>query len=114
RGTCALTPVFEVALEPCCLIDEFALVSTAHPRSAAEVGQAVRRAAAEDLAIYSLGGQTMLDLGLPPTRPGIGLDVRCLTQVIDYPARDMTITVQAGITLAKLQQLLATENQRLP
>ncbi len=34
--------------------------------------------------------------------------------MIDYPARDMTVTVQAGITLAALQKLLATEKQRLP
>ena len=56
----------------------------------------------------------MLDLGLPPTRPGIAIDVTGLEQVIDYPARDMTITVQAGITMTKLQEILATENQRLP
>ena len=37
-----------------------------------------------------------------------------LNAVIDYPARDMTITVQAGITVAELQRLLAAENQRLP
>src|SRR5207253_9213768 len=41
-------------------------------------------------------------------------DLRGLAEVIDYPARDMTITVQAGITLARLQALLATEKQRLP
>jgi glycolate oxidase FAD binding subunit len=40
--------------------------------------------------------------------------MRGLDRVIDYPARDMTITVQAGITIAKLQALLATENQQLP
>jgi glycolate oxidase FAD binding subunit len=56
----------------------------------------------------------MLDLGLPPSRPGLGVDLRGLTQVIDYPARDMTITVQAGITIARLQELLRGENQRLP
>jgi glycolate oxidase FAD binding subunit len=37
-----------------------------------------------------------------------------MSKVIDYPARDMTITVQAGITVAKLNEVLATENQRLP
>jgi glycolate dehydrogenase FAD-binding subunit len=37
-----------------------------------------------------------------------------LAQVIDYPARDMTITVQAGIRVAQLQALLRGENQRLP
>jgi glycolate oxidase FAD binding subunit len=37
-----------------------------------------------------------------------------LDRVLDYPARDMTVTVQAGITLARLLELLAAENQRLP
>jgi glycolate oxidase FAD binding subunit len=34
--------------------------------------------------------------------------------VIEYPARDMTVTVEAGITVAQLQRLLAAEGQRLP
>jgi glycolate oxidase FAD binding subunit len=89
-------------------------VRVVRPHSVLELGNLVRQAAKEDQAIYPLGGQTMLDFGLPPTRPGIGIDLRCLAQAIDYPARDMTITVQAGITMAKLQDLLATENQRLP
>jgi glycolate oxidase FAD binding subunit len=42
------------------------------------------------------------------------VDTRCLDRVIDYPARDMTITIQAGMTVAALQQLLASEKQRLP
>ena len=74
----------------------------------------VRRAAAAGQALFPLGGQTMLDVGLPPARPGLGVDVRGLADVFDYPARDMTITVGAGITLASLQTLLRTENQRLP
>ncbi len=37
-----------------------------------------------------------------------------LNRVIDYPARDMTITVEAGIRIAELNRLLAAENQRLP
>jgi glycolate oxidase FAD binding subunit len=40
--------------------------------------------------------------------------MRALRQVIDYPARDMTITVEAGIPIAELQGLLAAEHQRLP
>jgi glycolate oxidase FAD binding subunit len=80
----------------------------------AELSNTVRRAVAEGQAVYPAGGQTMLGLGLPPTRPGIAVDLRGLNQVIDYPARDITITVQAGITFAELQRLLAAENQRLP
>jgi glycolate oxidase FAD binding subunit len=80
----------------------------------AELGEIIRRAGAENQAIYPLGGQTMLDFGHPPTKPGLAVDVRSLDQVIDYPARDMTVTVQAGITITRLQQLLASEKQRLP
>jgi glycolate oxidase FAD binding subunit len=97
-----------------CLIDGFGPVSISTPRSVPELADLIRRALADHQAIYPLGGQTMLDFGLPPTRCGIGFDLRRLSEVIDYPARDMTITVQAGITLVKLQELLATENQRLP
>jgi glycolate dehydrogenase FAD-binding subunit len=37
-----------------------------------------------------------------------------LNQVVDYPARDMTITVQAGVTVATLRQILTAESQQLP
>jgi glycolate oxidase FAD binding subunit len=97
-----------------CLIDDFGPLSVVRPASVAEVGEIVRRAVAEGQALYPLGGRTMLDVGLPPTRPGLGVDLRGLAQVIDYPARDMTVTVQTGIPLAQLQRLLAAENQRLP
>jgi glycolate oxidase FAD binding subunit len=97
-----------------CRIDDFGPLPVMQPQSVAEVGALVRRAAAESQALYPLGGRTMLGLGLPPARPGWAVALRSLAQVIDYPARDMTVTVQAGITLAQLQALLATENQRLP
>jgi glycolate oxidase FAD binding subunit len=97
-----------------CLIDTFSAVALYQPGTVHEVGEVVRHAAAQGHAIYPVGGGTMLHLGLPPTRPGIVLATSQLKQIIDYPARDMTITVQAGLTIAQLQALLATENQRLP
>jgi len=74
----------------------------------------VRQSAARSQAIYPVGGRTLLHLGLPPTRPGIAIDLTGLDQLIDYPARDMTITVQAGITMTRLGEILAQENQWLP
>jgi glycolate oxidase FAD binding subunit len=44
----------------------------------------------------------------------MALCTTALAGVVDYPARDMTITVRAGLTIAGLQELLAGENQRLP
>jgi len=42
------------------------------------------------------------------------LDLRGLNRVVDYPARDMTVTVEAGMLLSDLTDLLASENQQLP
>jgi glycolate oxidase FAD binding subunit len=100
--------------EPTCTIDDFGPLPVVRPTSVAELGDMVRRAAADRQALYPLGGRTMLHCGLPPTRPGMGVDVRGLAEVIEHAARDMTITVQAGITIARLQELLRSENQRLP
>jgi glycolate oxidase FAD binding subunit len=100
--------------ETSCTIDEAGPFAVVRPASVAEVGDLVRRAADQGHALFPLGGRTMLDVGLPPDRPGVGVDLRGLDAVIDYPARDMTVTVQPGITLARLEALLATERQRLP
>jgi glycolate oxidase FAD binding subunit len=97
-----------------CRIDDFGPLPVVQPRTVADIGDLVRRAVADEQAVYPIGGQTLLGIGLPPSRPGFAVDLRALAAVIDYPARDMTITVQPGITLAGLQALLATENQRLP
>ncbi len=97
-----------------CLIDDFGPLPVRHPASVAELGECVRAAASAGQAVYPLGGGTMLSQGLPPTKPGVAVSTGRLDQVLDYPARDMTITVQAGITLARLGDVLAAENQRLP
>jgi glycolate oxidase FAD binding subunit len=84
------------------------------PTTSAEIGDIVRRASSEAQSLFPLGGRTMLDLGLPPSRPGVGVDLTALDRVIDYPARDMTITVEAGITIQRLREILHKEGQRLP
>ena len=35
-------------------------------------------------------------------------------KVLDYPARDMTITVETDLSYGELQQILAREGQQLP
>ncbi len=85
-----------------------------HPSDRDSLADSVRKHVSEGAAIYPQGGRTALHSGGPPERPGIVLDVLQLNRVIDYPAADMTITVEAGMTLAALQDLLGTEGQRLP
>lgn len=100
--------------QPSLTIDEFGPLPVRRPATAAELGEVVRAAAAKGEGIYPVGGRTTIDVGLPPAKPGVAVDTTALDQVVDYPARDMTITVGAGITVAKLQEVLAGEGQWLP
>jgi len=97
-----------------CLIDDVGPMPVVQPTSVADVCELVRQARGKSEPLFPLGGGTHLGIGLPPARPGIVVDLCRLDSVIDYPARDMTITVQAGISVAALQARLATEHQRLP
>jgi len=90
------------------------LEENAAPVERSDVAALVAQAAAAGRAVYPLGGQTALNYGARPRRPGLGLSLARLTRVVDYPARDLTITVEAGITLAALQRHLQAEGQRLP
>ncbi len=83
------------------------------PTSLDELRDVVHRRAAEGRAIYPQGGRTSLDYGGIPRRPGVAVDVTGLNRVIDYPSADMTITVEAGITLRALAGVLDEHGQRL-
>jgi glycolate oxidase FAD binding subunit len=83
------------------------------PESIEDLCASVKRHVSEGLAIYPQGGRTALDFGGTPRCPGVALDTRSLNHLIEYPAADMTVTVEAGITVSALQARLATEGQRL-
>ncbi|MCI0705130.1 MAG: FAD-binding oxidoreductase, partial [Planctomycetia bacterium] len=95
-------------------LDEFGPLSVRRPATVAELCELVKHTRAAKQGLYPIGGRTTLDFGLPPTKPGVACDTTALNSVIDYPARDMTITAQAGITIAALQAELAKEGQWLP
>ena len=82
--------------------------------SSPEVEQALESASARDEAVIPIGGRTMLDLGMPPRRYDVALDLSSLNRVVDYEPNDFTITVEAGMTLADLQRHLAVNGQFLP
>jgi glycolate oxidase FAD binding subunit len=90
------------------------LTKTESPTSASDVAAIICDCASTKTALYPIGGGTALDYGLPAKTPGIGLSLAGLSRVIDYPARDMTITLEAGVRMSELQKLLAGEGQRLP
>ncbi|MFO0935204.1 MAG: FAD-binding oxidoreductase [Gemmataceae bacterium] len=95
-------------------IEGWGPVSIQRPGNVAQAGDAIRQAAAAGQAVYPIGGRTALGIGLPPRKPGLAIDLCGINSLVDYPAADMTVTVQAGMTVASLQSLLAREKQWLP
>ena len=87
---------------------------TVSPADPGELAGVVREAFESNSPLYPIGGGTSLEYGLPAKAPGTGLSLAKLKGVIDYPARDMTVTVEAGLSMQALSDLLATERQRLP
>jgi glycolate oxidase FAD binding subunit len=96
------------------LVADLPIKTTLAPANQAELAAAVAEAYTSGSAIYPIGGGTSLDFGLPAKTPGSGLSLLGLKRIVDYPARDMTVTVEAGVTLKTLADLLAKEGQRLP
>jgi glycolate oxidase FAD binding subunit len=94
--------------------DTLPLTETITPADQRALADAIADAHRSGTAMYPIGGGTSLDYGLTPTQPGIGVSTAGLNRVVDYPARDMTITVEAGIRMDRLAATLAAERQCLP
>lgn len=84
------------------------------PADQTELAAVVADSYQSGTSLYPIGGGTSLDFGLPAKAPGNGLSLAKLNRIVDYPARDMTVTVEAGVTMKALAELLAKEGQRLP
>ncbi len=67
----------------------------------------------EGLKAIVRGGGTQLNTGLPPRDGDILLSTTRLNQVVEYAPHDMTVTVQAGLSLVDLQSYLARARQWL-
>ena len=71
------------------------------------------RSGAKGLRFIPKGDAPHSIMAGPPRRPGVAIDTTGISQLIDYPFADMTITVEAGLTLAGLRRVLAEQNQRV-
>ena len=85
-----------------------------HPSDVLEACEIIKQSAANLDAIVPSGSGSKMNIGYAPSRKGVVLGTKNLNKVIDYPARDMTVTVQAGIHIKDLKEMLGKENQRLP
>ena len=85
----------------------------AQPASETELARVLADAASRGLKVAPRGGGTKSDWGNPPQHVDLVLSTLGLDRVLEHAAGDMTVTVEAGCTIAALQQALASHNQRL-
>ena len=88
--------------------------SVVEPGTRDEAASLIIRARDEGWSVVPWGGGTQIDLGFPPRRLDLVVSTARLQQVVDYQPDDMTLTVEPGVSLARVERLLSERDQFLP
>ena len=83
------------------------------PTSEQHVASLLRLANDAGLAVIPRGGGTKLSWGNPPSRADVILSTARLGKIIEHAWADLTVNVEAGCTIQRLQTALARHGQRL-
>ena len=83
------------------------------PASVEEAIEVVRAAHDGNKSLAFVGGGTDLELGAPPERLDAVVRTAGLARVIEHAPSDQIVVAEAGMTLAALQERLASHGQRL-
>ena len=94
-------------------VDGVAPSWVATPGSTAEVAEVLRAAAEHSLTVVARGTGSKLGWGAPPSGADVVVDTTRMDRIVEHAAGDLIVHVQAGITLAALQEALAPAGQRL-
>ncbi|HET8923692.1 MAG TPA: FAD-binding oxidoreductase [Candidatus Acidoferrum sp.] len=83
------------------------------PATESELAEVLRLSNEAGLAVIPRGGGTKLSWGNPPSRADLILSTTRLNKIIEHAWADLTVTVEAGCTIQRLQETLAEHGQRL-
>jgi glycolate dehydrogenase FAD-binding subunit len=83
------------------------------PATEQDLASVVRLANDAGLSVIPRGGGTKLGWGNPPSRADLVLSTSRLNKIIEHAWADLTVSVEAGCTIEKLQTVLAQHGQRL-
>ena len=86
----------------------------ARPTSHEQVAEIVRFAIADGFTLIASGSRSKLDFGMPPARYDIALDMRSMQSIAHFDAGDLTLSVDAGMSLRLLESVLDKSQQFLP
>lgn len=84
------------------------------PESEEQVAAVLRIASEEGLAVVPAGRGARLGQGRPPSRLDLVLSIERLSRTIEHAEADLTLTVEAGATLADVAERLRPAKQWLP
>ncbi|HTB91872.1 MAG TPA: FAD-binding oxidoreductase [Candidatus Sulfotelmatobacter sp.] len=85
----------------------------AEPDDEHQLAAALSLANDAGIAVIPRGGATKLDWGNPPRKADLILSTARLNRIVEHAWADLTVTVEAGCTLQRLQETLAQHGQRL-
>src|SRR5712692_6949046 len=83
------------------------------PGTEKELAEVLRLSNEAGLAVIPRGGGTKPRWGNPPSRADLILSTARLSAIIEHAWADLTVTVEAGCTIQRLQETLAQHGQRL-
>ena len=92
-------------------VDGVELSKVLRPESIDELARAL---ASEKGVIVPIGAGTQAYFGNPLRGADCGVDLKDLSRITEYNPADLTIHLQAGVTLGQLQRALLENNQFLP
>jgi glycolate oxidase FAD binding subunit len=84
------------------------------PASPAELAQSLADAAVRQQRISLLGNGTKERMAGPVAEADVTIATAGLNKVLEYEPRDLTISVEAGITYCELSRVLAEHRQMIP
>src|SRR5436190_8726846 len=83
------------------------------PGTARELAEILRLSNEAGLAVIPRGNGTKLGWGNSPARADLILSTVRMTEIIEHAWADLTVTVEAGCTIQRLQETLGQHGQRL-
>ena len=92
-------------------VDDVAPGLVAFPEDEEQLSDVLRLAGEHDATVFPRGGGSHLPLGAAPERVDVVLSLERLRRQLAYEPGDMTTTVQAGMPLGELQDVLKAEGQ---
>ena len=95
-------------------VDGLTPEAVALPENREALSQVMEWAARAGAAVAPWGGGTQQGLGNVPARLDLALDLTRCNRLLDFQPDDLTVTVEAGITLESLQRELAQGGKYLP